>query len=500
MKPTLLQCSFLFLALSGSVAARADVAPAGAFGDHMVLQRDIPLPLWGKSDPGEAVTVTVAGKSATATADAQGRWRVQLPPLAASSAPLEVTITGKNRVVLSDVLVGDVWICSGQSNMEYSLGKDSDAREELAKANDPAIRLCRIANHATARPETDRKVNWTASSPETAKGFSAVGYYLGKDLHEELGVPVGLMSVAVSGTPAQLWTGLETLKSDPAFAPYLQVYEKLSAQAATRPARGGDANAAIPGLPGSLYNGMIAPLAGLGIKGFAWYQGESNTDDAAIYRKLFPAMITEWRKTWADAGGQAQLPFVFVQLPGNGRWSEQESSSKWARLREAQAETLQLPRTGMAVTIDLSLPRQILHPKNKREVGRRLAQAALRAAYGEKIEPTPSFDSFHIEGGAVRITFKNVEGGLVAGALQPRDPAQPKADAQQAVKGFLVAGADHQFVPAEAVVDGKAVVVSSPKVAAPVAVRYAWADNPEVNLYDRGSRPVAPFRTDSWEN
>ena len=461
----------------------ADVKLAGVFGDHMVLQQGVKLAVWGTAAPGEKISVNVAGQTISTQAGSDGRWHVMLDPLKMSTSPVEFTVTGNNKVILRDVLAGDVWLCSGQSNMEYSLGGTLSAPEELPKANHPDIRLCGLSTKAERQPLDSRPCQWTACTSETAKHFSAVGYFFGRDLHEAIHCPVGLICSAVSGSQIQSWISLDKLKSDPALAHCLRTYDHMMAKPGAT------------GIPTEFFNGMIHPLIPFGIKGVVWYQGESNTGEPESYRDLFTALITDWRSHW----DQTSLPFLFVQLPGFHSFESEPSPSKWAVLRAAQAVALDLPNTGMAVTLDLSAQRNILHPRNKREVGRRLALIARHMVYGQNVEcDGPVFKSAKFDGSRVHITFSNVDSGLIAGAANPNDPNQPVAKPGLPVKGFSIAGDDRKFVWADAVIDGDSVVVSSDKVKSPAAVRYGWDENPEVNLYNREGLPAAPFRTDDW--
>jgi sialate O-acetylesterase len=499
--------------LPAAGALRAEVKIAGVFGEHMVLQRGVQVPVWGTARPAEAIRIQFAGQSVWATAGPDGRWSARFERLTANAVPSDMTITGGNTITIQDILVGDVWLGAGQSNMEYSLSKDRDAAQETPLANHPDIRLCRVSNHPAREPLADRGVNWTACTPETVRGFSAVCYYFARDVERATQVPVGMIAAAVSGTPGQLWVSLPALQSDPDFDVYINTYNSLlagppasaPASAATaaaftapasRPAVPRDPNAAPSGLPASLYNGMIHPLAPFPLKGFLWYQGESNTSDALIYRKLLPALIKNWRADW----GQGDLPFLIVQLPGNNRRVEAPAASKWALVREAQGMALAAPHTGMAVTLDLSLERNILHPPNKREVGRRLSLAARRLAYGEKIaDAGPMFKAWAVEKDKIRITFTSTGAGLVSGAPNPTDPNEPTG-VNLPLAGFSIAGSDHRFVVAEAVIEGDSVLVWSAQVPTPVAVRYGWADNPLVTLYNKEGLPAGPFRTDDWSN
>jgi sialate O-acetylesterase len=477
-----------------AAAAPASVRLAGVFGDHMVLQRGVRLPVWGSADPGEEIAVSVAGRSASTTAGGDGRWRAELDPIAdASSAPLEMTIRGNNTITLHDVLVGEVWLASGQSNMEYSLKGALNARQEVPRANHPQIRLADVGNHALLEPARDRELKWVACTPESASHFSAVAYFFARDLQEALHEPVGIIGAYVSGTTAQAWTPAEALRSSWVLAKYAAALSAAeasdkSAAGATRPAK---ISAAVPS---SLYNGMIAPLIPCRITGVIWYQGESNVNDQEAYRTLFPAMISGWRKAW----GEGDFPFIFVQLPGFGRRWLPDKGASWALMREAQTLALKLPNTAMAVTLDLVPKRALLHPKNKSGVGARLALAARGLAYGQDVaDRSPSLDSFKIEGGKVRIRFRDAGGGMIAGT-PPEENLHPSTTRPEKILGFTIAGADRKFVPAEAKAQADSVLVWNDQVPAPAAVRYGWKNNPDVNLYSEDGLPAAPFRTDDW--
>ncbi|HSV13419.1 MAG TPA: sialate O-acetylesterase [Tepidisphaeraceae bacterium] len=468
--------------------ARADVRVAGVFADHMVLQRRVPLPLWGWAEAGEHIEVKLASSAASATTDQDGKWHVELPPLEAISDGVDLTIQGKTTVAIHDVLVGEVWLASGQSNMQYAVKNALNAAAALRDANRPMLRLCTVGSKASLTPLDDRGVRWSPSTSDSAKGFSAVAYFFASELQQKLSVPVGIIGAYVAGTPAQSWTDLAELQSSPQLAHYVDALNRSQKAATTNPSKES------AGVPTSLYNGMIAPLKSFPIKGVIWYQGESNTGEAMEYRTLFPAMVRGWRKQWGDD----QLPFLFVQLPGFGRRQTELAPSNWAMLREAQAMTLQLPRTGMAVTVDLVPARALLHPKNKADIGHRLALLARSIAYGEAVDAwSPMFASMQIESGAARIRFTHADGELVVRAA-PEERAEPSTTAPSEVTGFAIAGADHKFVRATARIDADTVIVSSDEVNSPVAVRYAWEENPQVDLYNAAGLPVAPFRTDDW--
>jgi sialate O-acetylesterase len=637
--------------------AQAEVRLAGIFGDGMVLQADMPVPVWGTAAPEEKVVVRFAGQEVAATADTDGRWRMTLPPMTSGTAG-ELTAAGTNEVACRNVVVGEVWICSGQSNMEWNVANSNDAANELAAANTSLIRRFNVPNTVSSKPETTVSGSWEICSPETVGGFTAVGYFFAREIHRTTGAPVGLIQSDWGGTPAQAWTPLATLRDNPELAHYADslAQDFPTEQAADLAARqaaydqavansrvsdpGNEAYAkgwadpatdiaewetmVVPGaweqhglpiegavwfrreveipaawagrelmlflgaiddfdvtyfnnvqvgtigaetpnhwstprqyrIPGSLtkagraviavrvfdnfgaggftgkpddlrlasaapnqgepialagdwryriehriepvklpprpqsqswmptglYNAMIHPLIPYAIRGVIWYQGESNAGNAVEYRTLFPAMITAWRQAW----GQGDFPFLFVQLANFMARAPRPVTTPWALLREAQTMTLALPNTGMAVAIDIGDADNI-HPRNKQDVGLRLALPARAMVYGEKdlAYAGPTYEAMTVQDGRIHLSFKHLGDGLTA-----RDGE---------LKGFAIAGEDRQFVWAEATIEGDQVVVSSDAVPAPVAVRYAWGNNPEATLYNRAGLPAVPFRTDTWE-
>jgi sialate O-acetylesterase len=494
-----------------SPVAQADVKLPAVIGSNMVLQADMKVPIWGWADAGEKVTVTVGDQKVEATADSGGKWQVRLAAMKAAAGPLEMTVAGKNTLKLTNILVGEVWVCSGQSNMEWSVKSSKDPEKEIAEAKYPGIRLFMVTKATSDKPLTDCKGQWVECSPETVPPFSAVGYFFGRMLHQDLGVPVGLIGSNWGGTPAESWTSRETLDADADLkaivARYQQQIDNYSkakedwektkdkkiadwkaavekAKAENKPLpreqRGPSDPLTSQNRPSNLYNGMIAPLVPFAIRGAIWYQGESNAGRPVEYRKLFPAMITDWRKNW----GEGDFTFLFVQLANWMARKDEPAESGWAALREAQTMTLSLPKTGMAVIIDIGDAKDI-HPKNKQDVGKRLALAAEAGTYGKTVVYSgPMYESMKVEGDKVRLKFKHIGGGLVA-----------KGDK---LTGFAVAGEDKKFVWADARIDGDTIVVSAKDVAKPVAVRYAWADNPECNFYNKADLPAVPFRTDDW--
>lgn len=455
--------------------AAADVRLPAIFANDMVLQRDKQVPVWGRGAPNEEVSVEMLGQKVSTRADAQGNWRVDLAPMPAGG-PYEMRVSGHNLLIFKNVLVGEVWVCSGQSNMEWSVSSSKNSKEEIAAANYPHIRLLVVRKSVADSPQKDfsPQLNWSECTPQTVSSTSAVAYFFGRELHRRLKVPVGLVETCWGGTPCEAWTRQQVLESDPAFA---SIVEQRKAMLERR--------AAIA--PSSLYNAMLAPLIPYAIRGTIWYQGESNTSRPQQYRKLFPAMIADWRKQW----GQGDFPFYFVQLANFMAVKDIPGESNWAELREAQSLTLKSTRsTGMAVTIDLGEAKDI-HPKNKQDVGLRLALHALAKDYGQAVEFSgPEYQSMTVEGNSIRVKFKRGS----SGDLTVGSPTSGISAGK--LTGFSICGSDRKFVWADARIDGESVVVSSPDVSAPVAVRYAWADNPVCNLYNRAGLPASPFRTD----
>lgn len=491
--------------LSGLLAAAAllpgAVSVPALISDHMLLQKNAPVRIWGKAAPDEAVTVRFRGQEARTSADANGRWQVFLRPMKPGSAA-DLTITGTNTLLVHDVLVGDVWIGSGQSNMEFPLSRADRATDEVMHAEFPQIRLFTVKRVVADQPLDDVQGHWSLCSPDEAKNFSAVLYFFGREIYQTQKIPVGLIHTSWGGTPAQSWTSAGMLKSNASLAyiqdewtktmdaypaakaKYDEANAKYKQEAAAAKADGKPVPTApraptgpgSPNTPAGLYNAMIAPLTPYAIRGALWYQGEANAskDHAYPYRYLFASMIEDWRQQW----GEGAFPFYLVQL-ANFR-----ANPYWPLLRESQTEALNLRNTGMAVAIDVGNPTDI-HPTNKQDVGHRLALWARADTYGEKIVYSgPLYRQAAMEGNAVRVYFDAVGAGLQA--------------KNNALTGFAVAGADHQFYPAQAVIDGDTVVVSSDQVARPMAVRYAWQDDPAVSLFNADGLPASPFRSDLW--
>jgi len=494
----------LLLLLVLAPPAAADVTLHGLFCDHMVLQRDAKVPVWGRADPGEKVKVIFAGQTRIATADDDGRWRVEFAPFGAT-AGRKLVVVARNRITLKNVCVGDVWICSGQSNMAWPVKAAANAEEEIRRSKDPRLRLFTVPHRVSGEPLADVTGRWVAAGRDTVPSFSAVAFFFGAELRRAHGVPVGLIHTSWGGTPAEAWTREATLRRDEVLLPIVErweqtlrewparrkIYEKRlkewqaqveAAKAAgqnpprrPRPPRG----PAHPHRASGLFNAMIAPLLPFALRGAIWYQGESNAGRAEQYRHLFPAMIRDWRAAW----GAGDFPFLFVQLANFRARKPQPAESDWAELREAQALALHEPRTGMAVAIDLGAARNI-HPGNKQEVGRRLALAARSVAYGET---------------AVKVSGPRLAGCAFEGAFVVAEFDQEIVTSDKGPpKGFAVAGGGRTFHWADARVEGRRITLSCPAVPEPVALRYAWADNPECNVVNRPGLPAPPFRTDDW--
>jgi len=460
---TIVSSVFCLALLGPAGAAQAEVRLAKIFGDHMVLQQQMPVPVWGWAPAGEEVTVELAGHKATGRADDTGRWQVTLDPLEAGG-PHEMTITGSQTISVKDILVGEVWICSGQSNMAWTVSHADRAAEEIAAADHPRLRHFQVAQRIAESPAADVQGKWDVASPATAAGFTAVGYFFGRHLLEELDVPIGLVNTSWGGTPAEAWTSRGGLQADEDLKAFVAHSAKFSPKN--------------PHQPSVLFNGMVSPLVPLAMRGVIWYQGESNVGRAQQYARLFPAMITDWRASW----GRGDFPFLYVQL-APFRYGRNDPAA-CAELWEAQLKTLALPQTGMAVTVDIGNPQDI-HPKNKQDVGRRLALWALAGTYGRSLVYSgPLYEKFAVEGNKIRVHFRHVGSGLVARGGE--------------LTHFTIAGADGRFLAAQARIDGETVVVESPEVPEPVAVRYAWRDDAQANLFNQEGLPASPFRTDDF--
>lgn len=473
-----------------TVTTHAAVKPHGLFSNGAVLQQGMEVPIWGTASDGEKVTVKFQGQEVSTVAK-DGRWQVKLKPLQ-PGGPFTLTI---NELEITDVLVGEVWLCSGQSNMAFTLTGTSNAKAAILASTDPLLRCLTLSAAFKDQPETGVTASWRDSNPVHAANFTAVGYFFGRDLRKALNVPVGLIHSSVGGTPAQAWTSPAALRAG-GFHTFFEAHEKSVADYTARLTRyktdleNWKAEAASartdgrpepkepkpPGSPtgrgpGCLYNGMIAPLVPYALRGAIWYQGEANAGNPTQYQSLLPTLIQDWRTAW----GQGDFPFLFVQIaPYNGIPPE---------LREAQLRVWQTTtNTAMAVITDCGSPTNI-HPKDKEPVGQRLALAARATVYGEKIEFSgPLYDSMKVTGAEITLTFRHTGTGLVA------------KDGD--LKGFMIAGPDKKFTSATARIDGTKVIVSHATVTNPVAVRYGWANTPDVNLYNKEGLPASPFRTD----
>jgi sialate O-acetylesterase len=492
--------------LIAALSAPGAITLASPFTDHAVLQCDKPIPIWGRADPGESISVSFGGQSAQTVAGREGRWHVELKPLAATAVPAELVVRGKNTVVLQDVVVGEVWLASGQSNMEWPVNLTHDAAREMAAANFPLIRHLKIEHVSGPAPVEFAKTNgWQVAAPETVGGFTAVGYFFARELHRQLNVPVGIVHSSWGGTEIESWMSDKARRATPSAAEIdarwkksvsewpperiarypadMAAWQKAEAEAKATQTRNPlpwpqpPATNDSPALPGGPYNAMIAPLQPFALRGFLWYQGESNVQRAQEYSALFTALIQNWRTSWGDK----RLPFYFVQLPNYA--AEDANGTAWPALREAQARVLALAETGMAVAID-GEEAQNLHPTKKQEIGRRLALIALARTYHRTVEWTgPQFTRAVREGSAMRLSVQS------AGALTLRS--------HEGIS-FEIAGADKVFHPATAKVDGATLSVSSSEVSDPVAVRYAWRNAPAATLFNSAGLPAAPFRSDSW--
>ncbi len=504
-----------FVAVSAAGSLNAELRLPAIIGDHMVLQQQLANPIWGWDAPGTQVTVTFAGQEKSAVAaEGSGRWQVKLDPSPASADPRVLTIKGTSERAVQDVLVGEVWICSGQSNMQWDLRQSDDGDLDALTAKLPRLRLISVPQVGTQELKDDFQGAWAACTPDSAATFSAIGYYFGRQLHDTLDVPIGLIDNAWGGSAAEAWIRRDVLDKDERFAGLvaewkaredalpaeLEAYEaKLAewkvkaaeAEAANQPPprRPGSPEGAMTGnhRPGNIYGGVLHATVGYGIKGAIWYQGESNAGRAHQYRTLFPLMISHWRDVWQ----QGDFPFYWVQLADFMGEKPEPGDSAWAELREAQTLTQSaIPNGGQAVIIDIGEGNDI-HPRNKREVGARLARLALAKDYGFSSLParSPEFRNLAIENGKATLTFDHAHGGL-------------RAHDDSTVKGFAICGEDRRWVWAQAAITGQKrdqIEVSSPEVAAPVAVRYAWADNPVCNVVSNaGGLPLTPFRTDDF--
>lgn len=500
---------FAALALTfATLAANATPVLAPLFRDGAVLQREKTVPVWGLADPGEKITINFASQTASATADASGRWLVLLPAMPASAEPTEMTVTGNAAVTVRDILVGEVWLSSGQSNMQMTVDEAANPQEEIAAADYPLIRYFDTTRTTAAAPASDVAGNWSVCSPATAGKFSAAAYYFGRELHRKLGVPVGLVNSSWGATTIEPWISLEAHMHNHAWSAVraraadgmktlerekngydetLAAWEKNKQRAAkngdafTQPKPRDPQDLYNRRHPAGIFNGMIAPLIPYALRGILWYQGESNTDRPQEYRTLFPTLIRQWRADFA----QGDLPFYYVQLAGHA-FKGDANGTQLAAIRNAQQSALALSNVAQALATDIGDIEDV-HPKNKQELGRRLALIALARDYGRAGEYIgPTFCNMSFTGSATRIRFDHADG------LHLKNLA-----ASAPVTGFELAGKDGKFHPAFARIEGAEVVLTAPQVAAPAAVRYAWRNFPAMSLYNGANLPAPPFCTDN---
>ncbi len=490
----------------------AELKLATIFSDHMVLQCDKPLTVWGWADPDESVTVSFGGQSKSVITSVNGKWFLKLDPSKASAKSQELIARGKEgrKVIVKDVLVGEVWFGSGQSNMAMAVGSANNFEAEKAAANLPLIRYYSEASLPADKPQAKGKGKWEICSPESVRRFSATLYFFGREIHREVGVPVGLVTASAGATHIESWLSAEVQSSDPDTkgeyeaqlkawvgfdeAKFKADYEKklaawkfaFSMGKSSEKDKPSDPDRMIAhikgkGGPSGLFNARVFNLAPFTLRGIIWYQGESNSglpgsNQKHLYHKQLSLLVTSWRELWGD-----ELPFAWVQLPNFTAPGE-----GWPRIREAMLKALELPKTGMAITIDIGDEKDI-HPKNKQEVGKRLSYWALGTVYGKKVPaisgPLPTGST--ISGNSITVSFKHTNGGLKSINGGP-------------LAGFQIAGADQQWKPAVVEIKGDSVVVTSPLVAQPVSVRYAWKDLPDCSLANGAGLPASPFRTDDW--
>ena len=492
-----------------ALTAFADVKLPALISDNMVLQASEPVPIWGWAAPDEKIAIEIGEQKITTQAGVKGEWRVELKPFK-TGAHLVLTVRGTNTIVVKDVLAGEVWLGSGQSNMGLQVKSSNNFEAEKAAADLPEIRMFTVTPKSSTNALADCQGSWRVCNSNNVGNFSATLYFYGREIHNRLNVPVGLIHSSWGGTPIQPWMPLEVLTNYPGYAAFL---ERKKKDIAAWPVRKQQIEADIkaweiadtkaiaahqpeplkpwmPGppdsgqyMPGQLYNAMIQPLIYYRIRGVVWYQGEANAGGGAAgaenYTDLQTRMIAGWRQNW----GIGDFPFYYVQLP-NWNNAGDRSSNSWAYFREGQANILKVPNTGMAVTIDIGEANNI-HPKNKQEAGRRVALLALAKTYHKDVIcHGPEYSKYETYGLEIKISFTHVDGGLVAH--------------EGVLKSFTIAGADKKWHAAAARIAGNVVIVSSEAVPQPAAVRYDWANNPNGNLYNGCGLPAMPFRTDRW--
>lgn len=549
--PTIRSIALLLILIGISASLQAAAKPMTLFTDGMVLQRDAILPVWGTASPGEEVTVEFSGQKKSAKADEKGLWLVKLDPVHATSSPTEMTISaGGSQTKATNILVGDVFLAGGQSNMGSPLFAAHNAAEVLPQTTDDKLRFFNVTKKTAAEPQTDVAGQWQSSDPTNAKGFSAVAYFFAREIRTKENIPVGVVSAPWGGTPIETWMSMDSIKVAPALTNVIAKwdkavvdYNKVKAdpklesdyladldkwtkevkpafdatmkawnddKAAGKPVgekpkpsrpepsnpdpMGPPSPSRRPSTPSVSYNAMIAPLSPFALKGVLWYQGEANAGRGLEYRSLFPRLIQGWRKQWG-----VDLPFLFVQLPMNGKDPVPVAKDGEPYLREAQLMTLSEPKTAMAITIDIGDPNNV-HPGDKIDVGKRLSLLARRDIYGEKIDASgPLYQGFKIEGDKIRISFKETAKGLKPGQAPWCAKGVEPLPTDKLI-GFVIAGSDRNWVEADAVIQGNDVIVSSKTIANPVAVRYGWAHSPRCNLYNSEGLPASTFRTDDWDS
>ncbi|MCE9544482.1 MAG: sialate O-acetylesterase [Planctomycetia bacterium] len=441
--------------LQNTSAARADVKLPNVLGSNMVLQRDRPVPIWGTAAADEEVTVSLGSHTEKTKAAADGKWQVKLPAMPANAEPQTLTVSGKNKLELKDILIGDVWVCSGQSNMQWAVAQANDGDKEIAAADHPQIRLFLVPLVQQAQPAPDVNAHWAACSPTTVRNFSAVGYFFGRKLHEEVKVPIGLISNAWGGRRIEPFTPPDAVKE----------IKEL--------------NDAPQGELGIIYNGMVAPLVPFAIRGVVWYQGESNNGEHLVYYQRMKALISGWRKIF----DQPELPFYWVQIAPLANFYPNENLP---HIWEAQTAALNIPHTGMAVITDIGNLGDI-HPRNKQEAGRRLALWALAKDYGKTdlVYSGPLYKSSKVEGNKIRVQFAHAGDGL-------------KSRDDKPLTEFEIAGPDGKFVAAKATIDGHDVIVEAESVTKPDRVRFGWRREANPNLTNAAGLPAGPFSSHDW--
>ncbi len=472
--------------------AKATLAPV--FSDHMVLQCGQPIPVWGIASPGEAVTITLGKETLRTVADPAGHWLVRLAARQATDQPATLVITASNTLSVGDILIGEVWICSGQSNMHWPLRLAANGEKEVNSAQLPNLRLLNLRgspypsgrefspqDRENSVPRKYQTGGWAVCTPQTIPEFSAVAFFFGRELYGKMNIPIGLIHNSVGGTPTESWISRSALLADPALRPILSNWPEnelissfcrkragMNLAGFTQGLAGG--SMCHPYQPGFMYESAIAPLAPFAMRGVIWYQGESNTHNPMLHDRLFSTLVGQWREVW----GQGDFPFLFVQLPNLA------GAEDWPGFRASQLRALRIPNTGMAVTIDIGDPGDV-HPPAKEEVGHRLALLARDIAYGEKIESSgPMLRDIKAAGKDLRLGFSRVTGGLAT-----RDKKDPT--------GFEVAGIDMKFAPAMARIEANEIAVFSPGIAEPVAVRYGFAPNPRCTVVNGAGLPASPF-------